>query len=87
MSRECLQTHENPYWSTSTCYMYIYTGEKIAVTKDELNLIVEYQPSFHRYVMTTFLVLIRKELGFTHITLDHLVTVDNISGYTTTLYV
>ena len=39
------QTHENPYWSTSTCYMYIYIGERIAGTKDEPNLIFEYQPS------------------------------------------
>ena len=36
------QTHENPYWNTSTCYMYIYIGERIAGTKDEPNLIFEY---------------------------------------------
>ena len=38
-------THENPNWSTSTCYMYIYIGQRIAGTKDEPNLIFEYQPS------------------------------------------
>ena len=39
------QTHENPYWSTSTCYMHIYIGERIAGTKDEPNLIFEYLSS------------------------------------------